>query len=89
MPNGETTAVLEEMLEPVTRAFSREVAQALVNATASRSAQARITELAEKCNEGTLTPEERVQYETYVHVVDLISLLQAKARVWLAQHGAS
>src|SRR6266700_3556155 len=89
MPNGETTAVLEEMLEPVTRAFSREVAQALVNVRASQAAQALITELAEKCNEGLLTPEERAQYESYVHAVDLISLLQAKARAWLARHGAS
>ena len=89
MPNGETTAVLEEMLEPVTRAFSREVAQALVNIRASEAAQARIKELAEKCNQGLLKPDERVQYETYVQAIDLISLLQAKARVWLARHGAS
>jgi len=89
MANGDTTAVLEEMLEPVTRAFSREVAQALVNVRASQAAQARITVLAEKCNEGLLTPEERTDYETYVQAVDLISLLQAKARVWLARHGAS
>ena len=89
MANGDTTAVLEELLEPVTRAFSREVAQALVNVRASQAAQARITVLAEKCNEGLLTPEERTDYETYVQAVDLISLLQAKARVWLARHGAS
>jgi hypothetical protein len=88
MPNGETTAVLEEMLEPVTRAFSREVAQALVNIRASEAARARISELAEKCNEGSLTPDEQAQYESYVNAVDLISLLQAKARVWLAGHAS-
>lgn len=86
--NGERTAVLEEMLEPVTRAFSRDVAQALVNIKASDAAQARIAELAEKCSEGSLTPDERAQYETYVNAVDLISLLQAKARVWLAGHAS-
>jgi len=89
MPNGETTSVLEEMLEPVTRAFSRDVAQALVNVRASEAAQTRITELAEKCNEGLLTPEERMQYESYVHAVDLISVLQGKARAWLARQTAS
>lgn len=83
------TAVLDEMLEPVTRAFSREVAQALVNVRASEAAQARIGELAEKCNDGLLTPGERAEYESYVHAVDLISVLQAKARRWLARHGAS
>jgi len=82
------TAVLDELLEPVTRALSLEVAQALVNVKASDNAQARIAELAEKCNEGLLTPGERAEYESYVHAVDLISVLQAKARIWLAQHRA-
>jgi hypothetical protein len=89
MPSGETTAVLDEILEPVTNAFSRDVAQALVDVRVSDAAQSRITNLAEKCNEGTLTPVEHAEYETYVQAVDMISLLQAKARVWLAQHRAS
>lgn len=82
-------AVLDELLEPVTRAFSREVAQALVNVRASEAAQARIAELAEKCNEGLLTPGERAEYESCVQAADLISLLQAKARLWLASRSAS
>jgi hypothetical protein len=82
-------AVLDELLEPVTRALSRGVAQALVNVRASDAAQSRIAELAEKCNEGLLTPDERAEYESYVQVVDLISVLQAKARLWLTGHAAS
>ena len=89
MPNGQATAVLDEMLEPVTRAFSRDVAQALVDLRASSTAQSRIAELAQKCNEGALTAVERAEYETYVHTIDLISVLQAKARAWLAGHQAS
>ena len=89
MPNGQTSAVLDEMLEPVTRAFSRDVAQALVDLRASSAAQSRIAELAEKCNDGALTPVEQAEYETYVHTLDLISVLQAKARAWLAGHRAS
>lgn len=88
MPDGQTTGVMDEMLEPVTRAFSREVAQALVNLRASSTAQSRIAELAEKCNEGALTPAEQTEYETYVQTLDLISVLQAKAQVWLVRHGA-
>ena len=83
------TAVLDELLEPVTRAFSREVASALVNLRASNAVQARIAELAEKCNEGSLTPTERSEYESYVQASDLIALLQAKAKVWLVSHGAA
>lgn len=84
MPNGHVT-ILNEMLEPVTRAFSRDVAEALVNLQASATAQTRIAELAEKCNEGLLTPGEVAEYESYVRTVDLISILQAKARTWLAR----
>ena len=89
MPHRETTGVFDELIEPVTRAFTRDVAQALVNLRASPTAQARIAELADKCNEGSLTAAERAEYETYVHVVDLISVLQAKARLWLKQQAAS
>jgi hypothetical protein len=88
MANGGTTAVLDEILEPVTQAFSREVAEALVRVKASDSVQAQITELAEKCSEGRLTADERSRYESYVNAVDLISLLQAKARVWLLRHAS-
>lgn len=89
MANGPVVAVFDEMLEPVARAFTPEVAQALVNLKASAAAEARIGELAEKCNEGLLTPSEQSEYETYVHAVDLISVLQAKARIWLKRRAAS
>jgi predicted transcriptional regulator len=81
--------VLDELLEPVARAFSRDVAQALMNIRANDATQAQIAELAEKCNEGRLTPTERADYESYVQALDLISVLQAKARIWLASRNAT
>ena len=89
MTNGGTTAVLDEILEPVTRAFSRDVAEALVGIKASQPVQQRISELAAKYNKGLLTPTGRAEYESYVSAVDLIAVLQAKARLWLARHSAS
>ena len=89
MQNGATIAVLDEILEPVTNAFSRDVAQALVNIKAGEAAQTRIADLAEKCNEGRLTTAEQAEYESYVQAVDMISVLQAKARAWMAQHRAA
>ena len=62
MQNGGTIAVLDEILEPVTNAFSRDVAQALVNIRAGDAMQARIADLAGKCNEGLLTPAEHAEY---------------------------
>ncbi len=61
-----------------------EFAQDLVNLRAPKEVQARIDELAERCNEGTLTDSERVEYEGYVHAIHLIGVLQARARVALA-----
>jgi len=46
MADNGPAAVLDEILDPVARAFSRDVAEALVNLRASRSAQQRIAELA-------------------------------------------
>ena len=50
--------------------------------------QARVDELAEKCTDGQLTPEERNEYEAYVQASTLIGILQAKARI-LRQAGTS
>jgi hypothetical protein len=84
-----TTNVLDHLLDPVSRCFSLEGARALLEVRADDQAQARIAELAEKCNEGQLTVEERREYETYVHVGNLIAILQAKARLFLKQQAAS
>jgi uncharacterized protein YnzC (UPF0291/DUF896 family) len=52
-------------------------------------AQARIDLLARKCNEGQLTNEERQEYETYVHLGNVIAILKAKARLQLKRQPAS
>jgi RNA processing factor Prp31 len=66
--------------------FSRQSAQALVNLGLGETAQARIADLAGKCNEGLLTETEQKEYKLLVQLVEMISALQAKARAWLAQH---
>ena len=73
------------MLEPLSRCFGLETARALVGLRVSGRTQARVHELAEKCNEGRLTPDERAEYEAYVQASTLIGILQAKARRALAQ----
>jgi hypothetical protein len=80
-----TNNVLSQLLEPVGRIMPVEFAEELAAMQATPEVQARIDELAEKCNEGELTPEERTEYEAYVDAIDVISLLQAKARSVLAR----
>ena len=78
--NGHGSAVLEKMLEPVSRSFGLKTARSLVALRVGKRMQARVEKLAEKCNEGKLTANERAEYEAYVQASTLIGILQAKAR---------
>ncbi|NQU21509.1 MAG: hypothetical protein HQ567_09515 [Candidatus Nealsonbacteria bacterium] len=68
-------AILDRMLEPVTQCFTPEVAQRLLDLQPDAAVQTRIGELAGKANEGSLSAEEKVEYEDYVEAVDLIGIL--------------
>jgi hypothetical protein len=85
MRNGHGSAILEEMLDPVSRCFGQETAHALAGFHVDARTQARVEDLAEKCDAGRLTPEERDEYEAYVQASTLIGILQAKARRALAK----
>jgi hypothetical protein len=76
----ETATYLDRMLEPVSDCLTPEVARRLAQMRADPELQARIDDLADRCTEGTLTAEEKLEYETYVRAGNLIAILQAKAR---------
>jgi hypothetical protein len=78
-------AILDKMLDPVARCLTPEVAKQIAELRADASTQTRIDELATKCNAGELTEAEQREYGAYVDAIDLIGLLQAKARVVLAR----
>ena len=77
-------AILDKMLEPVTRCFTPAVAKEIAELRADLVTQARIDELAAKCNEAVLTEAEQREYRAYIEAIDLIGVLQAKARGLLA-----
>ena len=83
MKDAQNVSVLDRLLDPLSRCLTREGARELLELRADAVAQARLSELAEKCNEGLLTSEERREYETYVHLGNFIAILQAKARLLL------
>jgi hypothetical protein len=89
MPSSYESAALDEVLEPIARCFTPDVARQIVALQAGHTLQARLDELASKANEGELTEQEREQYEAYVEAIDLISILQAKARKILANDATS
>ncbi len=76
--------VLDELLDPVSRCLTPDVARRIAGLRASPQVQKKLDDLAEKSTEGTLTAAERWEYETCVRVIDFISMLQAKARAMIA-----
>lgn len=77
------TRVLDRLLDPVVRCLSTRAARELVGLRADEEAQARVQELAEKCNEGTLSAAERAEYEAYAMAANIVAILQAKAKAQL------
>jgi hypothetical protein len=79
-----TFNLLEHSLLPMAECLTPQAAERIVQLKASEEAQNRIDELAEKCNEGLLSADERAEYEMFVWIGQYISGMQAKARRVLA-----
>ena len=58
--------------------FTPEVARSLIQLRADPELQARMDELAEKCNEGRLTAEEREEYETSVRFANYLAIIERR-----------
>lgn len=83
-----TVSYLDRFLEPVTERFTPEFARLLVELRADDELQAEIDLLRQKANQGTLTPDEEASYKDFVEAVDVISIIQSKARRFLISHPA-
>ena len=79
---------LDRLLEPLTDILTPEVAAALLVLRPDPPLQSRIEELREKANAGTLTTIEDAEYKDFVEAVDVISIIQAKARRFLSKQPA-
>lgn len=65
--------------------MSDEVANWILRIEAPEELHARIEYLAGRSNEGELTEAERREYESYVHLGDVVGILQSRARVALGR----
>jgi hypothetical protein len=79
--------LLERILQPVSSSLNEEAARKMLGLKADRKIQARVAKLADKCNEGELTSEERWEYETYLLANHVVAILKAQARILLARKG--
>ena len=79
-----TTQVFEQALVPFVECLTPDAARRIVALRADPADQTRLDELGEKANEGTLTPDERAEYEKFRAVFHMITLMQSKARMLLS-----
>jgi hypothetical protein len=75
---------LDRLLDPLTEAFTPEFATSLVELRADPALEQRLADLRRAANAGTITPDDQAEYEELVEALDVIALLQLKARRFLA-----
>jgi hypothetical protein len=77
------TAILKRVLRPDIGDVSPDAAKALLRLTFAESDHARMTELSEKAQAGTLSAPEQDELDGYINVSHLIAFIQSKARLSL------
>ncbi len=83
MPTVTEADILKDVMGGEEGDLSPEVAQSMLRWKFTQHASARMTDLAGRNNEGTLSDEERAELEKYLRVGSFINLVQAKARLSL------
>jgi len=81
--------VLDRILDTLSRALSPEVAREILALRADDATLMYVDELADRANEGTLSPDDLADYESFVAAANLVAILQAKARTVLAATSAA
>ena len=84
-----TTTALNQLLEPLSQTLGVDAARSLAGLQIDPAIQARIEELADRCNEGLLTEAERAEYAGYVEGAEILAIIKSKARRYLANYTVS
>jgi hypothetical protein len=71
---------MDRVLDPLAACLNREAALSILDLRIDPEIQARVEVLAERANEGTLTPDERAEYLSYVEAADVLSIFKLKAK---------
>jgi len=81
--------ILAQVVSPESGSIPPESARSLLELRFSEHATRRMDELADKNRRGILSDVERTEMERYMRVGNFLNLMQAKARVSLADAGNS
>jgi hypothetical protein len=88
MRAAKNAAVLERLVGPLSECLTLESARRLLALKADSALQARVDDLAQRHSEGSLTPDEKAEYGSYVSYSTFVAILKSKARQLLAHsHG--
>ena len=74
------TTLLDQLIEPFADCLTTEAAEKISALKADDALQLRIDELAEKANQGSLTPSEQSEYDRYLAAFHFVTVMQARAR---------
>ena len=81
--NQAADTTLERFIDHLLRGFTPELAKHFAELPQPNAEfQARLDELAEKANEGTLSADEAREYDTYIELMDFVALMRLKARTY-------
>jgi hypothetical protein len=81
-PNSEA-AIWARLMQANKNPLSAEAAEFLLAVDFDKSDQQRMLQLAERSEAGTLTDDERTEFDGYLHVGNLLAVMRSKARLAL------
>jgi hypothetical protein len=79
-------AIWERLIDPTDDDLSPEAARFLLRLDFRQMDHARMEELAQRSNDGTLTADEKVELQNYVRIGNVLALMQSKARLSLGHN---
>lgn len=75
---------LNHLIDPLADCLTPEAARRVLALKADGKLQARVDSLADRHSQGQLTPEELVEYTSYVNFSTFVAILKSKTRQRLA-----
>ena len=81
--------LMNRILGCVGQSMTKDTARQLVKLRLDKRCQTYVDSLADKANEGQLSPSELNEYRSLVNVFDRVAVLQSKARQYLAKRRRS
>ena len=83
MSAATSSPLLESLAESVAGCLDAPSLQAMANLQLDAATRQRLDELADKANEGQVTPEERAEYQSFISISEFLGLAQLRARARL------